>query len=90
MTTQDWTIYSDLDVQRKIREFDIDLEVVTVDSMDNEVCVEISDEIIPSEAFFKLVEMMKKEYKVELNSIEPLYYTVKLVFSPEDKEADSQ
>ena len=89
MTTQDWTIYSDLDVQRKIREFDIDLEVVTVDSMDNEVCVEISDEIIPSEAFFKLVELMKKEYSAELKRIEPIWKCVRLVFSPEDKEAIS-
>ena len=89
MTTQDWTIECDLADQRKIREFDIDLEAVTVTKKDSEFHIDVSYEIIPSEAFFKLVELMKKEYKVELKRIEPIWKCVRLVFSPDDKEARS-
>ena len=90
MTTQDWTIECDLADQRKIREFDIDLDAVTVTNKDNGFLVEISDEIIPNGEFLKIVELMKKEYKAELNRIEPLWHSVKLVFSPEKKEVGSQ
>ena len=63
MTTQDWTIECDLADQRKIREFDIDLDAVTVTNEDNEFRMEISDEIIPNGEFLKIVELMKNEYK---------------------------
>lgn len=90
MTTQDWTIECDLADQRKMRGFDIDLDVVTVTNEDNEFLVEISDEIIPNEELVKIVELMKKEYAAELNRIEPLWHSVRLVFSSEDKEVGSQ
>ena len=90
MTTQDWIIECDLADQRKMREFDIDLDVVTVTNEDNEFLVEISDEIIPNEELVKIAKLMKKEYSAELNRIEPLWHSVRLVFSPEDKEVGSQ
>ena len=90
MTTQDWIIECDLADQRKMREFDIDLDVVTVTNEDNEFLVEISDEIIPNEELVKIAKLMKKEYSAELNRIEPLWHSVRLVFSSEDTEAASQ
>ncbi len=93
MTTQDWILHTEYDVQRRIREYDIDLVDVVVDNIGDEYQVEILDEEIPNTEFVKLTELMRKEYKAELETIKPSYRGVIIVFSIREgthKEDDPQ
>ena len=90
MTTQEWVLTIETEFWTKLREFNIDLEVIETESKDDKFFVEIFDHAIANTEFLNLIDMMKKEYSANLEWIEPSYYSVILVFSPEDKKADSQ
>ena len=93
MITHGCIMEKEIEIQRKIREAKIDFDVIEIDSKDDEFHVEIFDKMIQNSEFLKLTEMMKKEYSADLKWIEPSYYSLILIFSPEDgnnKEVESQ
>lgn len=90
MTTQGWVLTIETEFRTKLREFSIDLEVIETECKDDKFLVDIFDQAIANTEFLKLIDMMKKEYSANLEWIEPSYYSVILVFSPEDKEVGSQ